>query len=981
MRKSITSPIFGLVMVFLLQSAVIASDEIQQIRQSIAKKSANWTAGESWVNKLSPEERRKLCSASLEPPDPSLGKMISIPLIEDLPAQLDWRDNYGNWVTPVKNQFYPVTCGSCWDFSAVAQVESWWKIHNNKPDSIIDLSEQFILSCSGAGTCDGGQTARALEFIRTTGVPSEACFEYQADDQIPCSDACGNWQDEAIKIPGWGWITYGEDITNVIKSAVYRHPVSTSYKIYSDFWYYAGGVYEYVWGEFEGGHVILIVGWNDAEQSWICKNSFGPDWGENGYFRIKWGNCGIGEYIPFIWDQVTGGSAFEVSPNQIDIEMVVGDYLSQNVTVSNLGPNILEFSSRDYEFPIASHFHPDSFNNWDGLSLWCGDSQLTGYGNYWLQYLYLPALDLSGTTSPKLSCMGFWAVENPPDSSFFYDGFDGCNVWVSTNGGKTFNVAYPSSPQYNCQSMFSFAYFIAGHIAGWGGSSEGWIPVEFDLSGYKSDSVIIRFAFASDIDYCTSNDPLLYGFFVDDIVVSDGGNILFENYGDHDSTMKHSGNAGMEQADWLDISSGFGNVQPYDSALVNFTLRTWYMAPGRHDGILSFNSNDTTNLDFWTSGNVRLRINLHLPDYDVAVRKIGTSQKNIPVTIHNEMKAEIINCGLNDVVDFDAVCTVFDEEQNLYTDNVHISSISAGLTKVIVFEPLVILMAEKKLKCEVKVINAANDYCSFNNTIEYNLITTNLAGGFEEDIDLWTFEGGWGVTPKLSWTTGSSAHINSGITPYQNNMDAVMTLNPAVNLNLLDNAVIKYYSIFSTEQDKDICYVEISGDSLSWTKVDSFSGPYPSKWEQREVEFASLIEKGFAKGWLRFHFVSDSVNTYEGVFIDQVEIYPSITNIPEEGLTIKIPETWKLYQNYPNPFNPTTVISYHVPVVSQVELSIYNILGQKIATLVNKKQPAGIYSVKWDGTNVSGEVMATGLYFYRIQADAFSKMCKLILLR
>jgi len=79
---------------------------------------------------------------------------------------------------------------------------------------------------------------------------------------------------------------------------------------------------------------------------------------------------------------------------------------------------------------------------------------------------------------------------------------------------------------------------------------------------------------------------------------------------------------------------------------------------------------------------------------------------------------------------------------------------------------------------------------------------------------------------------------------------------------------------------------------------------------------------------------------------------------------LEIPEAFSLSQNYPNPFNPKTVISYQLPVVSNVELSIYNILGQEIETLVSKKQPAGSYKVEWDAAG-----LASGVYSYRIKTD------------
>ncbi len=86
--------------------------------------------------------------------------------------------------------------------------------------------------------------------------------------------------------------------------------------------------------------------------------------------------------------------------------------------------------------------------------------------------------------------------------------------------------------------------------------------------------------------------------------------------------------------------------------------------------------------------------------------------------------------------------------------------------------------------------------------------------------------------------------------------------------------------------------------------------------------------------------------------------------------------TYDLFQNYPNPFNPTTIINYQLPVGNHVTLKIYDILGREVATLVNEKTSAGSYSVKFDGSR-----LASGVYFYRLEAGSFVSVKKLVLLR
>jgi hypothetical protein len=94
---------------------------------------------------------------------------------------------------------------------------------------------------------------------------------------------------------------------------------------------------------------------------------------------------------------------------------------------------------------------------------------------------------------------------------------------------------------------------------------------------------------------------------------------------------------------------------------------------------------------------------------------------------------------------------------------------------------------------------------------------------------------------------------------------------------------------------------------------------------------------------------------------------------PERGI---LPQKYILEQNFPNPFNPSTTIHYGLPSKSHVTLAIYNILGQKVTQLVNGEEEAGYHEVRFDGSN-----LASGVYFYRIQAGSFVQTRKLLLLR
>ena len=91
-----------------------------------------------------------------------------------------------------------------------------------------------------------------------------------------------------------------------------------------------------------------------------------------------------------------------------------------------------------------------------------------------------------------------------------------------------------------------------------------------------------------------------------------------------------------------------------------------------------------------------------------------------------------------------------------------------------------------------------------------------------------------------------------------------------------------------------------------------------------------------------------------------------------------LPTGFALNQNYPNPFNPSTVITYSLPKQTQVRLEVFNILGQKVASLFNQVQTAGTHSIAWNAQDDHGRQLSSGIYMLRMQADAFSQVRKMV---
>jgi len=275
--------IFGI----FIQSVYADKAELEKIKKAIKDKGVDWEADETNVSQLVPQDRKMKLGAILD----QTGKptKVSKPLPGASSASLDWRSKGGNWVTSVKDQGQ---CGSCWAFGAIAALESLKLITSNTPDPVgtsdaIDLSEQDLVSCCTENNgCNGGWMVVTYDYLRDEGAPNEACFPYQAKDDLngaPCEQPCSDI--ERVKIASWGSVA--QDV-NALKAAIANHPVTVGFNVYTDFYYYRKGIYKHVSGGFEGGHSVCIVGWNDKSQYFIVKNSWGTRWGESGFFRIAY---------------------------------------------------------------------------------------------------------------------------------------------------------------------------------------------------------------------------------------------------------------------------------------------------------------------------------------------------------------------------------------------------------------------------------------------------------------------------------------------------------------------------------------------------------------------------------------------------------------------------------------------------------------------------------------------------------------------
>ena len=274
--------------------------ELKAIAAAISSAGAGWQSGESFLTLTTPEERKRRLGYAPGPDEPSLTESeltakqsasMAAQSASAAPAAFDLRNANGkNYITAVKDQG---SCGSCVSFGSVATVEGTTRFRNDKPDLAIDLSEAHLFYCharqQGRNCGNGWWVPPALDAFKNIGVSDEACYPYVAGDQN-CSNLCSDWQTRAVKI------TSSTELVTAAKMKEWlstKGPLVACYSVYEDFFAYKSGVYRHVTGYLAGGHCVCCVGYDDVAGCWICKNSWSTAWGDSGYFRIAYGECGI----------------------------------------------------------------------------------------------------------------------------------------------------------------------------------------------------------------------------------------------------------------------------------------------------------------------------------------------------------------------------------------------------------------------------------------------------------------------------------------------------------------------------------------------------------------------------------------------------------------------------------------------------------------------------------------------------------------
>lgn len=268
----------------------------QQLAAEIVKQNASWSAAESWVYNIPESQRKALLGVNINRADlqaiaSRASDQPTMAAAAALPTSVDWRSKNGkNYISPVKNQG---GCGSCVSFCCCALVEAMAAIE--KAIFFLDLSEADLHFCSNHGAnCGGWWPTDALDQIKARGVEDEASFPYNSAFHNG-NPQCLNVPDRANKISK---ITSYTVLTTMAARKTWlanNGPVSAVLHVYDDFFGYHNGVYKHVTGAHAGYHCVEVIGYSDIEGCWICKNSWDVSWGDQGFIKIGYGECGIDE--------------------------------------------------------------------------------------------------------------------------------------------------------------------------------------------------------------------------------------------------------------------------------------------------------------------------------------------------------------------------------------------------------------------------------------------------------------------------------------------------------------------------------------------------------------------------------------------------------------------------------------------------------------------------------------------------------------
>ncbi len=272
------------------------------------------------------------------------------------------------------------------------------------------------------------------------------------------------------------------------------------------------------------------------------------------------------------------------------------------------------------------------------------------------------------------------------------------------------------------------------------------------------------------------------------------------------------------------------------------------------------------------------------------------------------------------------------------------------------------------IKLDTTTIYSSNEYI----LVGAGTVTLNdNASSFSN----WTTSNTWNTTTS-QFVSSPSSFTDSPTGNYGNNVNNSMTLSTAVNVSTTPVVFLSFWHRYATEPGFDFCYVEVSSNNgTTWQQVASYNGSMTT-WTQQTFDITQYAGAS-TQLKLRFRLTSDAGVVGDGWYVDDVKLTNYCAGTPVGiGQNTGIPMQYGLDQNYPNPFNPTTYIKFQLPEGGNVKITVFDILGKEVASLINEKMEAGYHNVEFNASN-----LASGLYIYKMESGDFTDVKKMMLIK
>lgn len=725
--------------------------------------------------------------------------------------------------------------------------------------------------------------------------------------------------------------------------------------------------------------------------------------------------------------------------------------------------------------PVPNKWHLTTWNALEDSSWWMADTSFGnngGYDNEWYQVLDTRPIVIDDTTA-SLRFYHRYSVESPAGASDGYDGWDGMNIRISNDGGENWQVIPMDT--YGATSLYSFGFQHKEGIGipGWAGTQDNWSEEMVTLDDFfnSGDSVMIRFAFASDPAWSTADGsgPNAYGWLLDSIEVIGHDSLLFANYGNAEgmsgksvafvpppggdlwhvaevidtiSALRPSFKPGDPNAAIVQRGEGFSMDSTYNPYMDNVYTTGPIALPDTTPLYLDFkfipyfaDGDEFPEREFWTAevkpvdgsqewmpvyfdngssepgryvfafsedrwmrfssvmGALSNESVLHLTEFrgeDVYLRIRFYSDEDLPLGPGLFIDDMVVYAPINPPATPQNVSVTPGNEDSTVTVNWDWQEgINYEIWRTTPGDQFIHLIGETtdSTFVDTAVTPFQVYYYGIRASVQY------------EGSSDWSQFYGTFVIPSVLKEVGYDDAETDGYYDYGYYTKMVVKFTPeyypvefdAFKIHL-DSTKIRgrdpagkgrFYAFMEDSvgnPGEQVAFKQVDAD-LQYgfnivqfeSKVEVDSGSFFIGYERfrnsRYISIDSTLENaGYTywetdSGWAQ----SDSFAAMIRVYMDTSKA--KITNI--EAPADIIANDFLLGENYPNPFNPVTHIPFYVPASAanqHAELAVYNILGQRVATLFSGQVKTGMNIMRWNGRNDAGKSVGSGIYIYQLKS-------------